>query len=113
MKLLRFAAAVAVLSCAGGAQAQYKDGGYYLAERLFDECRGDSAEVERCQTYIIGVADSVMYDWAETLCIPDKTTPAELRELFMRRYVSDNGYHPAAVEVRAALQAAYPCPPPR
>lgn len=113
MKPIRLAAAIAAAALlgAGAARAQYADGGYYLADRLYDACSGDSAQAARCETYILGVADSVMYDWAGTLCIPPDTTPAQLRELFMRAYVSDNGYHPAAVEVRAALQARFPCTP--
>lgn len=116
MKPIRLAAlaAAAALTAAQPVHAQYSEGGYYLAERLAALCMADgAAERDRCQTYIVGVTDSVMYDWAETLCVPDKTTPAQLRELFLKHYVIDNGYHPAAIEIRAALQAAYPCPPPR
>jgi hypothetical protein len=112
IRLAAIFAAAGILACAGGAQAQYKEGGYYLADRLNDLCRADSGpEADRCMTYIVGVADSVMYDWADTLCVPDKTTPAELKAVFMQHYVSDNGYHPAAVEIRSALQQKWPCKP--
>jgi hypothetical protein len=113
MKPIRLAAVVAVAGAllgAAAAHAQRGEGGYYLAERLYETCRAETGpEAERCLTYIVGVTDSVLYDWAETVCIPVETTPAELRGVFMRRYVSDNGYHPAAVEIRTALQETWPC----
>lgn len=115
MKPIRLAAVVAAASALLGAphaQAQHDEGGYYLAERLYDTCRADSGpETERCLAYILGVTDSVMYDWAGTLCVPVNATPADLRSVFMQHYVSDNGYHPAAVEIRAALQQKWPCKP--
>jgi hypothetical protein len=106
-----FAAAGALLS-APPARAQHDEGGYYLADRLHDTCSAESgAEADRCRAYILGVTDSVMYDWAGTLCVPVTTTPAELRDVFMQHYISDNGYHPAAVEIRSALQQKWPCKP--
>ena len=114
MKPIRLAALAAVgsLLVAPLAQAQHGEGGYYLADKLYDTCSADSGpEAERCLAYILGVTDSVMYDWAGTLCVPLETTPADLKSVFMRHYVSDNGYHPAAVEIRSALQQKWPCKP--
>ncbi len=113
MKSVRLAAALAAVGAllgASHAQAQHGEGGYYLADRLYDACRADSGpDVERCVSYIVGVTDSVLYDWADTLCIPQEITPADLRGVFMQHYISDNGYHPAAVEIRTALQQKWPC----
>ncbi len=113
MKPIRLAAVVAAAGALLGAplaQAQHGEGGYYLADRLYATCSADSgADVERCLSYIVGVTDGVLYDWAETVCIPAEVTPAQLREAFMRHYVSDNSYHPAAVEIRTALQQRWPC----
>ncbi len=114
MKPIRFAAvfAAGALLAAPQAQAQHDEGGYYLADRLYNTCSAAAGpEADRCLAYILGVTDSVMYDWAETLCVPVTTTPAELRDVFMQHYISDNGYHPAAVEIRSALQQKWPCKP--
>lgn len=105
--------AVAASICAPAAQAQHGEGGYVLAEKLADLCRANEGpDAARCETYIVGVTDSVMYDWAETVCIPPETTPAELKEVFIKAYVSDNSYHPAAIEIRSALQQKWPCKKP-
>jgi hypothetical protein len=115
MKPIRLAAALAAVGALLGpslAQAQHGEGGYYLADRLYDTCRAENGpDLERCVSYIVGVTDSVLYDWAGSLCIPVEVTPAELRSVFMKYYISDNGYHPAAVEIRSAFQQQWPCKP--
>lgn len=77
---------------------------------LWSFCQ-DSAQLKSCLNYIIGVADVLMTQNTNTMCLPGNAIEGQLMDV-VKKYLSD---HPetrqftAMSEVQVALQNAFPC----
>ncbi len=123
MKILALAA-IAVLACSGGAQAQRMSN--LTGQKLVEMCSGrDARLVEACTAYIDGIADSSAFyqrlrpaDGSKGaalpgyICIPKDVTGVRLRESVVQwfRNHSDQANRQASGIVLRALDETYLCP---
>ena len=83
-------------------------GGFANATALRTWCQGKGAVQAHCLGYIAGVVDGIE---AAPPCLPPRLAVQQARDLFLNHLHRhpERGDAVAALEVRAALAAAFPC----